>query len=991
MPIIRKSPTSHHKHHPYLSNRPGNDVHSGGHRDYRMVSRSMHNISRSSSGWLKSDNMPRSMSAIDENSEGWKLPFCGVLSSTENHNDNGSTYGVADSEIDHYTRPRGLSIRNGRQIPRSCSYQVGENQPVSPVSCSSPIPVPRRSGTKRKTSSRSSGGYFFDKYMKRFRAKYGSRSRKSSATESEASEDMKSEKQVIINITSNRQDMVCDENVERIFYDTIHQHDGNNELDSYHQDDLYPLRYGSSAKWDAQIATVPRSATKDSGCGTVTSSDISEIQRKDEYLTLSSVFPASPQRFWGDASFNDLDEMYAQPVSPVPSITDGAEVSCRYSDSSSETLKAMETLYLCNFKVAIEGDWLCLKEICDDAVASNALIANAVQDELAKNGIVDENAKEGNSQQMKVERRNLLGMAKLSVKSLIGSSLSAGHTLDSDHAPLQQFFVVLEYILRQGLKNPKNFFVQNKYFWPALESIEKFYPDAKEITNSVRSLPGIRTNLGRGRAWLRLAVMQKKLSDYFKVLIENKTILSEWYEDGALLMNDEATVLAGHLVGLNCIDANLCMKGDDLDNQVTVIDYSMYMMDGNRSLADDAKENEENAMQKLMDQKNYLEERNRHLETTSSELRERVEQLETENQTLHTELAATKILLEDTQSDKQRMINEKQDMTAFHQKTLEDREKDLDTERMTLRTSRAELDEMYTQIQKQLRHETQMRMDVERELELQMSLKNELEVAMRLLEKDIYDKQDGLITLREQLDNVKAINMDIYKKLQAKTELEEKKNRTIGKFEQDTKELAQQISKLQEQLNESNRQTTVAREQADRYIHQLDDNEKKRGVLLTNLQVEHEWRQALESQNEKMQQEITLLQEKVSLMESLREELQQQKLEYEDLQESCREQEMTITDLASQLGKSKQDLGDLQEVHKSVTGSVWESDKQVTTCAQCEKPFNLSRRKHHCRNCGQIYCNSCSDNTMPLASSAKPVRVCDTCHTTLLQRFSAGT
>ena len=45
-------------------------------------------------------------------------------------------------------------------------------------------------------------------------------------------------------------------------------------------------------------------------------------------------------------------------------------------------------------------------------------------------------------------------------------------------------------------------------------------------------------------------------------------VLREWYDDGALVMNDEAVVLLGHLVGLNCIDANLCMKGDDLDNQV---------------------------------------------------------------------------------------------------------------------------------------------------------------------------------------------------------------------------------------------------------------------------------------------------------------------------------------------------------------------------------------------------------------------------------------
>ena len=47
--------------------------------------------------------------------------------------------------------------------------------------------------------------------------------------------------------------------------------------------------------------------------------------------------------------------------------------------------------------------------------------------------------------------------------------------------------------------------------------------------------------------------------------------------------------------------------------------------------------------------------------------------------------------------------------------------------------------------------------------------------------------------------------------------------------------------------------------------------------------------------------------------------------------------------------------------------------------------FSLS--KHHCRNCGGIFCNSCSDYTMPLPSSAKPVRVCDACYTALLQRY----
>ena len=54
-------------------------------------------------------------------------------------------------------------------------------------------------------------------------------------------------------------------------------------------------------------------------------------------------------------------------------------------------------------------------------------------------------------------------------------------------------------------------------------------------------------------------------------------VCSEWYDDGALVMNDEAVVLLGHLVGLNCIDANICMKGDNLDNQVGR-DLSMMLL-----------------------------------------------------------------------------------------------------------------------------------------------------------------------------------------------------------------------------------------------------------------------------------------------------------------------------------------------------------------------------------------------------------------------------
>lgn len=48
---------------------------------------------------------------------------------------------------------------------------------------------------------------------------------------------------------------------------------------------------------------------------------------------------------------------------------------------------------------------------------------------------------------------------------------------------------------------------------------------------------------------------------------------SEFYEPNALMMEEEGAVIAGLLVGLNVIDANLCMKGEDLDSQVLLLLY----------------------------------------------------------------------------------------------------------------------------------------------------------------------------------------------------------------------------------------------------------------------------------------------------------------------------------------------------------------------------------------------------------------------------------
>ncbi|XP_032373039.1 protein RUFY3 isoform X3 [Etheostoma spectabile] len=376
-----------------------------------------------------------------------------------------------------------------------------------------------------------------------------------------------------------------------------------------------------------------------------------------------------------------------------------------------------------------------------------------------------------------IERLNLMNMAKLSIKGLIESALNLGRTLDSDYAPLQQFFVVMEHCLKHGLKTKKTFLGQNKSFWGALELVEKLTPEAGEITASVKDLPGLKTPLGRGRAWLRLALMQKKLSDYMKTIINRKDLLSEFYEANALMMEEEGAVIAGLLVGLNVIDANLCMKGEDLDSQVGVIDFSMYLKDGGHSSKSAEGDGQITA---ILDQKNYVEELNRHLSASVNNLQAKVDALEKSNTKLTEELAVANNRIITLQEDVERVKEE-----SSYQ--LESRKPS--------RSDSAANGQALGETRKQLKEETLLRLDVEKELEVQIGMKQEMELSMKMLEKDICEKQDALVELRQQLEDLRVINQQLSHKSQsadagskqkseAITRLEEKINQMTGTVKQ---------------------------------------------------------------------------------------------------------------------------------------------------------------------------------------------------------------
>ncbi|XP_068570594.1 RUN and FYVE domain-containing protein 1 isoform X2 [Cebidichthys violaceus] len=597
---------------------------------------------------------------------------------------------------------------------------------------------------------------------------------------------------------------------------------------------------------------------------------------------------------------------------------------------------------------------------------------------------------------MAIERSNLLSMMKLSIKVLIQSSLSLGRTLDSEYPPLQQFFIVLEHCLKHGLKAKKSFIGQNKSIWGPLELVEKLCPESVNIATSARDLPGIKTGLGRARAWLHLALMQKTVADYMKALLDRKDLLSEFYDSGALMVEDEGAVMGGLLVGLNVIDANLCIKGEDLDSQVGVIDFSLYLKDtaNSETPKDDTK------MTAILDQKHYIEELNRHLSGTVTDLQAKMDSIEKTNSKLVEELTAATDRINSLREEQEQLRKENETILQSSQKKEEAALQDSQVELETYKQTRQGLDEMYNVVWKQYKEEKRIRQELERELELQVGLKQEMEVAMRLLEKDTHEKQDTLAALRLQLDQVKTLNLQMFHKAQDSERVAEKKQTEAVQLEQKMDEMERAMMELEQRLQNSEQERKQS-DQSDKDMRvelegkvdalqrQLTDLDTQRLGLENELRTEREQRQSLQKALQQEQDNSTELRTQLQQLQGLHAELQDLKHEKRQLQQTCGQQEQALQEMGQHLSQSKLKMEDFKEVNKALKGHAWLKDDEATHCKHCEKEFSIARRKHHCRNCGDIYCNTCSSNELALPSYPRPVRVCDVCHALLLQRSSS--
>ncbi|XP_044749017.1 zinc finger FYVE domain-containing protein 1-like isoform X3 [Coccinella septempunctata] len=92
----------------------------------------------------------------------------------------------------------------------------------------------------------------------------------------------------------------------------------------------------------------------------------------------------------------------------------------------------------------------------------------------------------------------------------------------------------------------------------------------------------------------------------------------------------------------------------------------------------------------------------------------------------------------------------------------------------------------------------------------------------------------------------------------------------------------------------------------------------------------------------------------------------------------------SISDTVASIGSQPTKMVS-QWVANQINPSYWRPDEEIKECFSCKIPFDNLSQKHHCRLCGEGFCDPCSLKRTPVPSQgwSGPVRVCDECYAKL--------
>uniref|UniRef100_A0A3P8RQ75 RUN domain-containing protein 3A n=1 Tax=Amphiprion percula TaxID=161767 RepID=A0A3P8RQ75_AMPPE len=146
-----------------------------------------------------------------------------------------------------------------------------------------------------------------------------------------------------------------------------------------------------------------------------------------------------------------------------------------------------------------------------------------------------------------VERKNLITVCRFSVKTLLEKYTA--EPIDDSSEEFINFAAILEHILSHRFKGN----TAGSGSWFSSDGQRSFWEYIRlacsKVQNnciaSIENIENISTSRAKGRAWIRVALMEKRLSEYVSTALRDTRTTRRFYDDGAIMLREEATVLTG--------------------------------------------------------------------------------------------------------------------------------------------------------------------------------------------------------------------------------------------------------------------------------------------------------------------------------------------------------------------------------------------------------------------------------------------------------------
>ncbi|XP_077580743.1 FYVE and coiled-coil domain-containing protein 1-like isoform X2 [Stigmatopora nigra] len=135
-----------------------------------------------------------------------------------------------------------------------------------------------------------------------------------------------------------------------------------------------------------------------------------------------------------------------------------------------------------------------------------------------------------------------------------------------DSVILHKFFYKLEYLLQFDLKERTTFLGQRKDYWDYFCDCLIKIKGANDGIRFVKSIPELKTSLGKGRAFIRYSLVHQRLADTLQQCLINQKVTGDWYYARSPFLDATLTSeIINHLYELNQIQFDVAARGYDLD------------------------------------------------------------------------------------------------------------------------------------------------------------------------------------------------------------------------------------------------------------------------------------------------------------------------------------------------------------------------------------------------------------------------------------------